>query len=369
MGVEAMIYIYGAVCLSMIVFNTLYSLAMRHREPRLEKREARLRAAVAEELAAVRQGKSVSEAHIDYLARSLSKVNNLLAFDKVMAPLFSRQEDEVNRRYLDQLQPMVLRLSLVYLMRENTQAACFSYFLSRYTQRRKMPIDSLQDILLDYVRKDSLYCRVNALEALYAFGSVDHVVQGIKLQDDGKVFVHDKLLTEGLLTFHGDHRELIGKLFASLDSLSQRTQLAVLNYIRFCTAGYEKEMFRIMMDDSRDKELRLSAIRYFGRYAYPPALEPLLAFASDKELERWEYATVSVSSLARYSGERVMAVLKEALHSSNWYVRSAAAQSLEMLGVDYGDLLDVMSSGDRYAREMILYRLETQRIKEGEAGS
>ena len=106
MGVEAMIYIYGVVCVSMIVFNTLYSFAMRRREPRLEKREARLRAAVAEELAAVRQGKSVSEAHIDYLARSLSKVNNLLAFDKVMAPLFSRQEDEVNRRYLDQLQPM-----------------------------------------------------------------------------------------------------------------------------------------------------------------------------------------------------------------------------------------------------------------------
>ncbi|MGI6254932.1 MAG: HEAT repeat domain-containing protein [Acutalibacter sp.] len=369
MGVEVMIYIYGAVCLSMIVFNTAYNLAMRSSEPRLEKQEAKLRARVTEELAAVRRGEPVSAAHMDYLARALSRVNNLLAFDRVLTPLFANQVSSTNRSYLDQLQPMVLRLAMAYRERENTQAACFTYFLSHYTQRRDMPIDSLQDILVDYVRKDSLYCRVNALDALYTFGSADHVVQAVVLQDDGKVFVHDKLLTEGLLTFHGDHRELIGKLLSVLDRLSPRTQLAVLNYIRFCTAGYEREMFAIMQDESRDKELRLSAIRYFGRYEYAPALEPLLAFASDKSLDKWEYTTVSVSSLARYPGDRVIEVLKGALHSSNWYVRSAAAQSLEARGVGYGDLLDVVSSGDRYAREMILYRLESHRLKEGEPES
>ena len=78
---------------------------------------------------------------------------------------------------------------------------------------------------------------------------------------------------------------------------------------------------------------------------------------------KWEYTTVSVSALAGYSGERVIDALKNALHSANWYVRYAAAVSLEALQVTYDDLIDIMNGNDRYAREMITYRLESRRMQ------
>ena len=58
-------------------------------------------------------------------------------------------------------------------------------------------------------------------------------------------------------------------------------------------------MESILNDPGRDKELRFSAIRYFGRYPYPPVKETLLGFAREKDPLRWEFAAISVGALGR----------------------------------------------------------------------
>ena len=73
--------------------------------------------------------------------------------------------------------------------------------------------------------------------------------------------------------------------------------------------------------------------------------------------------TVSVSALSRYPGERTVTVLKQALHSANWYVRFDAAASLEALRVDIAELTDILAGNDRYAREMLQYRMESGRMR------
>ncbi|MGI5959145.1 MAG: HEAT repeat domain-containing protein [Massiliimalia sp.] len=246
------------------------------------------------------------------------------------------------------------------------QAAYFTYFLSCYGIHKRMPIDSLQELLLDYVRKDNLYCRLNALGALYRFASVECIVKAVKLQDDGRVFVHEKILTEGLLTFSGDYHQLIDQLWKRIDTFSPHTQLAISNYIRFKTGDYCEEMFAVMQNEHAEKEMRISAIRYFGKYHYQPAMEPLLKFLENKDLTQWEFATVAASSLAKYQGEKVVSALKEALHSGNWYIRYSAAQSLEEHHVDYSELIDIVAGNDRYAREMITYRLESRKLQKVE---
>lgn len=363
MQVEYMIYAYGAICISLIVFNIIYNLSLRRSESRMERRCRRIRAEMDEQLDRLSRGQPVDEKHLDYLSGKLKRVKNLIAFDRVLQS-FPRG-DEVSEAYFQQIQPIVLHLAAIYCGREAMQAAYFSYLLSRYMTTRQMPVDSLEEILLDYVRKDNLYCRVNSLEALYVIGTPMSILRALEIQDSGSVFIHEKILTEGLLTYTGNHDELIRLLWARLDSFSVSTELAILNYIRFKTGNYASEMFTIMMDQSRNKELRLSAIRYFGKYAYEPALAPLLAFAAEKDPAQWEYAAISVSSLARYPGPEVVHQLKEALHSSNWYVRYNASLSLEALNIDYSELIDVVAGNDRYAREMMMYRLENRAVQEG----
>lgn len=361
MRVEFMIYLYGAVCVSMIGFNIVYNLILKFSRPRLERRCRSLQIQVQSQLARLRRGQEVEERHLAYLRRRLRRVNNLFAFVRVLRKML--QEEPLTKQYLDQIQPVILYLALVYEKRNNVDAAYFSYFLACYMEPRHMPIHSIQSILLDYVRKENLYCRVNALQALYRFGSSENILKALEIQDRGEVFLHEKILTEGLLSFTGDHHELINILWSRMRQFSSRTQLAISNYIRFQTGDYVEEMLKVLEDATWDKELRLSAIRYFGRYAYPPALGQLLELVEQKDPEKWEYATVSASALARYPGEQVVKALKEALHSANWYVRYAAAASLEALNVDDMELVDVIAGNDRYAREMLLYRLESRNME------
>ncbi len=88
----------------------------------------------------------------------------------------------------------------------------------------------------------------------------------------------------------------------------------------------------------------------------------------DKNPDCWEYAAISASCLAGYPGDDVTAALMEAMHSSNWYVRYNASISLESLHLEYSDLIEVVGGRDRYAREMMMYRLDSKRLGQEAAG-
>ena len=368
MGIEVIIYCYGAVCVGMLVFNSIYNFYLKRSSSKLEAKSRKIGRKMEEQINRVRKGDPVEEKHLEYLERKLCQVNNLIAFDRALAQFLQREMDTAETAYLDQIQVVIMHLSVVYLKKENMQAAYFAFFIAKYRQKRQMQMDSLQRVLLDYMKKDSLYCRVNALQALYAFGSVENIVEAIRLQDEQDVFFHEKILTEGLLSFQGSHRQLIELLWAQFDTFSEKTQLPILNYIRFRTGDYCQQMYEIMQDEARDKELRFAAIRYFGKYPYLPAQAPLLAFTADKDPLHWEYAAISAASLAHYPGTEVIETLKEALHSANWYVRYNAAVSLDAHHLDYSSLMDIVNENDRYAREMMMYRLDSRRLQEAERG-
>lgn len=364
MGSEVLLYGYGTVCVCMLVFNIIYNFSLKGKDHRLEYRTGRLASEIGGQLERLRAGEELSAGHIHYLTRRLAHINYLIAFDRILGEyLDQNKEDSAVVRYQTLLQTVILQLAMIYRDRENMQAAYFAYFLSRHKMDRYMSLDAVQDVLVEYMKKDSFYCRLNALQALYEFGHPEKVVEAVVLLDRSGGFFHEKILTDGLLSYTGSHEELIRLFWERFDRFSERTKLAVLNYIRFQSGDYCERIYHIMTDERKGKELRLSAIRYFGRYAYEQARNVLLDFASDTDPVRWEYAAVSITSLSAYRGEDVLAVLKAAMHSSNWYIRKNAAECLERHGVAYSDMPEVMSGSDRYAREMMMYQLDTHRLQ------
>lgn len=365
MHVETMIAIYGLICTSMIVFNIIYNLRLRGNDRRTQKRCEKLKVEMDPQFARLQQNLDVDKEHLKFLRCKLKKINQLVAFDQVLDEYTDAQYD-LTLIYLHQTQPVALYLARIYETREDIQAAYFAYLLSKHVSKLQSHEDAVQELLLEYVKKQNLYCRLNALQALLQIGTIDYIVSAIHLQDDGAISLHDKILTELFLSFPGEHHQLISRLWAAWNSFSLHTQLSILNYIRFQCGDYREEMFAMMQHTSANKELRLSAIRYLGKYPYEPALKPLSAFALDKDPEHWEYATVAASSLAGYPETLVINTLKQALYSENWYIRSAAAQSLDTLNVDYSELVDVVIGNDRYAREIMTYHLESRMMQHRE---
>ena len=359
-----LIYYYGIICLSMIVVNILYGIYLHHKEARQQDKISQISKEIMKQIRKADEKKMVGKGHTDYLCRKLSRVSNLIAYDHALEILKEKEGEEYFTAYVTQIQPIFLHLALVYLKKEKMQSAYFAVFLSKYKQRKNMPVDSVRDIMLEYLKKDSIYCRLNALEALCKFAEEETIVKAVRWIDEAEIFFHEKLLTEALLSFTGNHDGLIALFWEKMDDFSVKTQLAILNYIRFKSGAYCDNMYRIMRNEEKDKELRFAAIRYFAKYPYEPAKNPLVAFVLDKNPLNWEYAAISASSLAHYEGEIVIEALKGALYSANWYVRYNAALSLEAHQLNYEDLIGIMDGNDRYAREMMIYRLDARRLKE-----
>lgn len=368
MGAEYLLYGYGLVCLSMLGFNLLYSFHLRSDDRRLRARTDILRRQVDSQLRRIEEAPDgasvpVQIRHLTWLRRRLSHVNYLLAFDQLMDEFDGRET--AYQAYIKQLQPVFLYLATVYWKRESMQAAYYCHFLARHKLRRHMEMDQVQQVVLSYLEKDSLYCKINALKALCSFGSPSILIEALEELSKGQESqLHEKVITEALLTYTGDIQALIELLWSQLERFSLQIQRAVLDYIRFQSGAYCGRMLEILQNPHRDKELRLAAIRYFGRYPYPPARKLLLDFLADNDPKHWEFASISASALARYDGRDVVNTLLRAMSSANWYIRGNAAASLEAHGLTYEEMLQVLSGDDRFAREMLTYRLKAKRLEE-----
>ena len=90
----------------------------------------------------------------------------------------------------------------------------------------------------------------------------------------------------------------------------------------------------------------------------------LLDFLRDSEPTHWEFSAISASALAGYPGQDVVDALLRAMNSANWYIRSNASASLEAHGLTYEEMFRVLGGDDRYAREMLSYRLEAKRLEQ-----
>ena len=354
-GSEVLIYGYGAVCLSMIVFNIVYNIVLRKKEPQTTIKAEHVKEALLKNYSlgngqtmeteeCRRPGTAEQTPEVSAFLRTQGlepgKSEHLLLLSEALTLLTDEGQKDAAERFIKGLQPLLPALAGEYLKKDSMQTAYFAVFLQKY--RRDSEYDSvILEMLLQYAAQENMYCRINALDALYAIGNEEYVVKAVAIQDKMEAFLHEKVLTEGLLSFSGDHGKLIDKLI-----------------------GRFEFMFRIMTDEDEDRELRLAAVRYFGRYPWERARGVLIGFAVDKEVLRWEYAAVAAGALKDYSGEDVISALKNALSSSVWYVRYNAAVSLEAKGLSYAHLIDVMMGNDRYAREMMEYRLEERKLME-----
>lgn len=362
MKIEVLIYAYLAVCAAMIGFNIVCSFVFRAKDKRLDRYSRRFMKKVSKAM----EEQTVPDRHRKYLSRKMKRLRNLMAFDKTLEQLYAQDPGQAEA-YIRQLLPVFARLTLVYGKKPSVQAAYFPYLLKKYRIFYGQPMDIVTDTLLQLVRSPSLYVRENALQAIYSIGSTDCAVNALFILDECRCYHHPKMITDGLLCFAGDARQLGEQLWACFPRFSSRMQLIIVDYFRFSSPEYGRQILALLTADPIEEELAFRCIRYFGKYAYGPAYPVLMALTEKYRGSHWIYTAILASALVRYPADQTVAVLKELLHHPNWHVRFNASQSLIDLGLFYTDMIDVFEGQDRYAGEIMRYRFDQRKMKEKEA--
>lgn len=365
MTLQTLIYVYIAVCVGMIIFNCVCVFVFRSQKQTMRKRVSQLEDAVMRQIKNIGYGRSVNEAHKELLQKMLVHTSILQAFDETLETLLVTQPENA-KIYLNEINPVFTYLAVDNRYHSTIKLTYFAYFIKKYRIIEGRTIPAITDFLMELLHEPSLYSRENALQAIYSSGDSEYVLRALKIiTEDGK-FHHTKLLTDGLLTFGGDKNELALKLWNSFNDFSVSMKVAILDFFRFGGVDLKDELLVLLADTRTDDEIRLSCIRYFGKYPCDQAYPMLIDFVESAGKRRWEYAAVAATALSSYRRERTVDVLKHALKSSNWYIRLNAAKSLECFSLTYLELSDVMDSNDRYAREILKYQISLKKAAQGQ---
>ena len=362
MKAEILIYAYLAICVAMIGFNIACIFVFRAKDKRLEHYSKHFIRVVRQAI----EEQNVTEAHCTYLARKLKKVNNLMAFDMTLEELFAQNPDQT-KDYIRQLSSVFTYLTLVYREKNEIQAAFYPYIIKKYMIFQGQPISIVTDILLELVHSQSLYVRENALQAIYSIGSTECTMNALQILDESRCSHHPKMITDGLLNFSGDKRQLDQRLWDHFHRFSNQMQRVIVDYFCFSSSEHQERILELLTAHGLDDEVAYSCIRYLGKYAYAPAYPVLTDIIEKYQHNQWIYTSITASALAGYPGARTVAILKDLLHSPNWHVRFNASQSLMALGLHYTDMIDVFEGRDRYAGEIMRYRFDQKNMKEKEA--
>ena len=245
-----------------------------------------------------------------------------------------------------------------YMKRNRLEAAYFPYIIKKYRVIAYRSFYSLEGALLELLNEPNIYCRENAMQALYTTGDVDCIIKALKTIDRSDLFYHRKLLSDGLLNFAGSGNTLGKKIVENYFDFSVGMQVTLLAYLRFSGSDYQKFALSLLINVDLNDEIRYAAIRYLGKYPFSEAYESLCGFAEENSEQKWEYAAVASTALGSYPCENTVHILKKNLYSRNWYVRLNSATSLKNLGITYSELSDIIDGNDRYASEIIRYCLQ-----------
>lgn len=363
MKIEIMIYTYIAICVSMILYNVIYVFILKHRERALISNSQKLEAAISEQINILKNGEEISENHKKFLCRELDKTSGITAFDKALEGIFEK-EPELCEKYLIDTFSVFEYLTHRYISKDTLKIAYFPYILHKYNILKNHESERLIDVLLELLRSVNVYCRENTLKALYSMQKPDIVKKSLRIIDINLSFHHPKLITDGLMFYKGDKVELKNVLFAGFGDYSVQMQVNILNYFRFAGIKCDDEMLEILKNEKENSEIRFSAIRYFEKFPSEDARSIILNLAENLENRTWEYQAIATSALKSYPGDTTFRILVKNLSSSNWHVRQNSAISCEKLGYNYHDLINVFDGNDRYAREIMRYRLDRRNAEE-----
>jgi hypothetical protein len=361
LSVEEVVYIYIGVCISMLIFNVCIIFYRKAQYKRFNIRTQDISRLINVQLEHIARKEPIEQNIQIRLNKMLTIPNKLMAFHEAIEDAFTRDALLV-QEYLLMSRQLFSNLAVKYMQKDDMRKAYFAYLMSRYKVCKDLEQDVIINTMLQLTVTKSAYCRENGLKALYSFGNEKNVLSAIILINEKGIFHHEKLLADGLLSFEGDKARLCALLWKHFNEFNSDIQVAIVKYMTAVSDQYKAEFYSLLIKKETNKEVKVSIIRYFGKYGYDP-VQNFLCNALTEDSNDWEIIAISASVIRAFPTNESVEALKIAMHHSNWFIRYNAAESLNALRKNYNELASIYNGTDRFARDMLLYQDQRNRIK------
>lgn len=364
--VDVLIYLYTALCACILLFDLFYAARKRWRRTTEPKQTGEIRTF----LLSLLQQKPVplSEKELRKWSAKLSSISTLLCFHEAVKSLLEdkKQHDRM-MRWLQCNKDLLIVLGKRYIDKsEPFYATYFAYLVGQYRLCTKKENDRFVLMMQQLCLRPSLYCRENALCALYACGRPEHVVKAYLLLAQRDIEHSAKLVTDGLLQFAGDKNALAEHLWRNWDAFPPYYQVCFINFIRIVSGNFCKRFHSLLAEKQSDPEVLFAAIRYFRTHQYSPIAGLLQQLVIQWDADDWEFAAIAAHSLEAYQSPATVQALLAGCRSTIWHVRENASDSLMQLVSETALQEFILVEEDNYAKDMLQYKLLRKRLSASE---
>lgn len=297
--------------------------------------------------------------------KELQSVEDLMAF---YAEAVLIKEDKIFRTFLHYNKDFWVQLGRAYEKKRAIEKAYFAYVCEQLRLNEPDEYNELTELMLSYIMAPSVYCRENALKALYAFGNIDGVVDGLLTLTRNHAVHHRKLVSDGLMEFKGNQKELAEALYERFEQFDKEYQIAIIDFFRLSRECLKHRLITLLEKKCTDKDVACALLRYYRKYPVPEYKEIILAYLYPENEEDWEYTSTAASVLGQYPGKDTVQALKSVLSSKYWYVRLNAARSIAELGVEESQVRDILDGQDFYAKDQLSYQLANRQEERDQYG-
>lgn len=340
------IYIILFVVIYMIILDIIHVISSK----RVKKLDNTFKKEVLRQLNCIKEDKEILKLHIEYVAQSLKKRHYLQSFINAITEFNKNEENhKFTRIYISNYEIFVENFLKKNKKKDETIKVYCAVILGEF----KLSNYEINSFLMESLNTNSLYLRVASLEAISKIGNLNKFIEAIKYISDNNYYINNKIFIDILKEFGGDKYLLNKELIDNFNIFNNDLKKSIVDHFKNNKVEFVKEkLLEILKDENSEKEIRISAIKYFSIINSKYAQEIIIDILKRGE---WEYRAVSAATLSSYKNEESINSLLESITDKNWYVRYNSAISLLHLNQDIINL--VFLKGDKYSRDIIFYAM------------
>lgn len=329
MLINNFIYFHIGVCILLILFEIAWWQYMKIHKIKIERVTRKYKKQIQEQIDYIKLTGKIRKKHCKNLRIQLKNVNNLMAFEKAYSEIMEQEDINI---YRTKILYTFVKLSIYYNKRKSEmEKAYFAYIIGKYFKNieSEYVLSFFIGILYRFLQCKSIYCKINAMDAIYNIGTTEHIIRAISIINKNEYAFNEVLLANGLKNVEEDKELLAQELFKRFDEYNKHIQIAIIKFLSDYKYINEELILEKLKSNSIATDVRCEIMRYFQKNKNEKAKKYLMERLSREKIIANDLIIKAIGTLGYYEENEVYDLLNKLKESTDYLIKESVHRSLE----------------------------------------
>lgn len=329
MIINNFIYFHIGVCILLIIFEIGWTQYIKFHKIMLNRNIKKYKKQINQQINYIRLTGKIRKNYCRILRIKLRNVNNLMAYERAYSEMMEMEDFLLYRK---KMLYTFIKLAIYYEKRKNEmENAYFAYIIGKYFKslESEYVLSVFIGVLYKFLECKSIYCKINAMDAIYNIGTTEHILRAISIINKNQHTYNQVLLANGLKTVKNDKKRLAKELFNRFDEYHEDIQIAIIKFLSDFRYIDEELILQKLKNNSTAIDVRCEIMRYFQKNKNENAKNYLMERLNKEKIIANDLIIKAIGTLGYYEDEDVRQLLYKLKESTDDLVKESVHRSLE----------------------------------------